>query len=312
MDGLNIMATRLNYRGGKVQQNRMINDKRKTLDKAILYSYQGAKVRQEGSEETFGALINPNKVNPNYDEKTISIGYESGFGLGTIFEWMNTKTYWIIYLQDLTELSYFHGDVRRCNYTISWEDENGNIHKSFAAVKGPVEKNINSINKSNNVIDLPNYSLDILMPNNEETKKYFDRYSKFFLSFNNESIPTCWRVEARDIISTPGIMEIHASEYYYNEFEDDVENGLVGGLIEPITLEATGEIQGEAFIKPKMFYEFNYTGNEDAEWLLDSNLPIEVQINDKSIKIKWLKAYSGEFELRYGDSLKTIIVESLF
>ena len=84
-------------------------------------------MREEGSETSFGALMNPNKVNPNYDEKTISISYDSGFGLGTIFEWENTKTKWIIYLQDLTELSYFHGDVRRCNYQISWKDENGEI-----------------------------------------------------------------------------------------------------------------------------------------------------------------------------------------
>ena len=84
-------------------------------------------MREEGSETSFGALMNPNKVNPNYDEKTISISYDSGFGLGTIFEWENTKTKLIIYLQDLTELSYFHGDVRRCNYQISWKDENGEI-----------------------------------------------------------------------------------------------------------------------------------------------------------------------------------------
>ena len=41
----------------------------------------------------------------------------------------------------------------------------------------------------------------------------------------------CWRVEATDWISTPGILEISAVEYYVNEFEDDVENGVVGGLI---------------------------------------------------------------------------------
>lgn len=37
--GINIMAKELHYRGGDPQQNRMIRDKRKALDKAVLYSY---------------------------------------------------------------------------------------------------------------------------------------------------------------------------------------------------------------------------------------------------------------------------------
>ena len=311
MDGLERMATRLNYRGGQVQQDRMIQDKKKVLDKAILYSYQGAKVREEGSETSFGALMNPNKVNPNYDEKTISISYDSGFGLGTIFEWENTNTKWIIYLQDLTELSYFHGDVRRCNYQISWKDENGEIQTTYAAVKGPVEKSLNTIYKSNNVIDIPNYTLDLLLPNNEKTKKYFDRYTEFFLIFENKTIPTCWRVEARDIVSTPGIIEIYASEHYYNEFEDDIQNGVVEGLIaSPIV--AVSNIIGEDSIKPKCEYDYIYNGNEENSWEYDKTLPLKVVIDGKKITLQWLKTYSGEFQLRYGESTKDIVVESLF
>jgi hypothetical protein len=34
-----------------------------------------------------------------------------------------------------------------------------------------------------------------------------------------------------DWISTPGILEINAVEYYSNTFEDDLESGTVGGLI---------------------------------------------------------------------------------
>jgi hypothetical protein len=38
-------------------------------------------------------------------------------------------------------------------------------------------------------------------------------------------------VEAVDSISMPGILEINAIEYYANEDADDVENGIVDGLI---------------------------------------------------------------------------------
>lgn len=44
-----------------------------------------------------------------------------------------------------------------------------------------------------------------------------------------------WRVEATDSISTSGILEINAIEYYVNKDEDDIPNQVVGGLVvEPI------------------------------------------------------------------------------
>jgi hypothetical protein len=43
-------------------------------------------------------LINPNKNKPDYDDKILSIGFESGFIPGTIFEWKGTGTKWLIYL----------------------------------------------------------------------------------------------------------------------------------------------------------------------------------------------------------------------
>jgi hypothetical protein len=55
-------------------------------------------VRKLGSETVERALINPNQVKQNYDDKTISIGYEFEYGCGTIFEWVNTGTKWLIYL----------------------------------------------------------------------------------------------------------------------------------------------------------------------------------------------------------------------
>jgi hypothetical protein len=91
------------------------------------------------------------------------------------------------------------------------------------------------------------------MPINEHTLNYFKRYSKFYL----QGIETCWRVEAIDAISTPGILEVTAVEYYANETEDDIENGIVGGLIEEITDPNMGEpmdIIGETFIKVKKEY----------------------------------------------------------
>jgi hypothetical protein len=183
----------------------------------------------------------------------LSVGFEYGIGCGDIFEWVGTNTYWIVYLQDLTELAYFKGDIRKCSYEIAWEDENGK-HSTFVAIKGPSERTINATQKHNIALNIPNYSLSLLMPKTDETLAYFKRYSKFYL----QGQETCWRVEAIDWLSTPGILEVNAMEYYANEIEDDVVNGIVGGLItEPInpnTPEQENSIIGETFIKPKRTY----------------------------------------------------------
>mgnify|MGYP007069886511 CR=1 FL=1 len=135
----------------------MIRDKRKTLNRALLYSYQSAFVKKvfredqtpmDGEEDLIcRALINPDKLKMDYDDKILSIGFEHGFKPGDILEWLNTGTYWIIRLQDLDELAYFRGDIRRCNYTIAWEDSEGNVHRTYAAIRGPVETKINYIQK---------------------------------------------------------------------------------------------------------------------------------------------------------------------
>lgn len=325
---VNWMTRRLQVMGGVAQQDRMIRDKRRTLDRAVLYSYQGALVKKFVSEgvETLEddtpparALINPNKLKADYDEKIISIGFEHNFHTGDVFEWINTDSHWLIYLQDLTELAYFRGQIRRCSYEIAWEDDNGNLQKTYVALRGPVETKIDYIQKHGISVDNPNYSLNILMPLNEASLGYFKRYSKFYLQGHD----TCWRVEAIDEYSTPGILEVVAVEYYANETEDDVENGLVGAMIavpaDPNGSNRATEIFGETFIKPKkeMVYTFTGVPNKHVDWTVSEKAPVEFTSGfDKSgqayVSLKWTATFSGQFDLFYGDYKKTIVVESLF
>lgn len=312
---LNNMALRLRTQGGAAQQDRIIHDKRWSFDHALKYSYQAAKVKLEGQNAIAPALINPNKLKQDYDDKILSIGYEHGFQPGDIFEWMNTGTKWLIYLQELTELAYFRGSIRKCSYQVSWEDENGDIRSTYLAVRGPVETDINFIQKNGISLDVPNHSLNILMPKNEHTLKYFRRYAKFYLKgLSDGDTSVCWRVTGTDSISMPGVLEITAVEYYANETEDDIENGIVGGLIvDPIEPETNSDlINGETFIKPKITYTYDFIGNSNSQWSYDKRLPLEVEISDKTIKVKWTKGYSGEFTISYGSAQKTIVVESLF
>jgi len=78
-------------------------------------------------------------------------------------------------------LAYFRGEIRRCDYTIAWKDGEGNVHSTYAAIRGPVETKINYIQKHSISIDTPNHSLNIYMPKTKYTLEYFKRYAKFYL-----------------------------------------------------------------------------------------------------------------------------------
>ena len=321
IQGVVDQATKLRFNGGNKQQERMIKDKRRSLDRAVWNSYQAAEVVRTDAEnkKPVRALINPNKLKQDYDDKIISIGYEYNFKPGDTFEWLGTRSHWIIYLQDTTELAYFRGDIRKCSHQISWEDENGR-HSTYAAIRGPVETKINYIQKHGISIDSPNFSLNILIPSTKESLEYFRRYAKFYLQNNIEGAEKiCWRVEAIDWISTPGILEINATEYYSNKDEDNIEEGIVGGLIvepeDPNNSEVNISIIGDTFIKPKKTYEYTFNGSGNETWKVDKKFPVVIEIdplNSNHIFLKWNSTYSGQFNLTYGDFTKTIVVESLF
>lgn len=309
--GVSDLSNRLQVAGGFRQQERMIRDKQRSLREALKYSYQGAYVRRldEPCGPPARALINPNRLLQDYDDKIISIGFEHNFEVGDIFEWVNTNTYWLIYLQNLTELGYFKANIRRCSYQVSWK-EGDEVLSTYVAVVGPSQTQISTATKHGAVIDSPNYLISLLVPKNEQTIKQFVRYRQFFLD------GICWRVEAVDSISMPNVIEISAAEYYIDEFADDVENGIVDGLlIEPINPnkeDVEEMIAGETFIKPKKYYNYEYTGKLDSEWAIDKTVPVEINIDGRRVRLKWQSNFSGQFDLTYGNYIKTIVVESLF
>lgn len=335
LDGVHNMNLRLQQSGGFAQQDRMIRDKRRALNKSLKYSYQAALVKKyipddaevmDGERESppVRALINPNKLKLDYDDKIISIGFEHGFKSGDVFEWCNTHTYWLIKTQELTELAYFRADIRRCTQRIKFLDENKIEHTVFAAVRGPVETRIDFIQKHGIYVDVPNHSLNILMPKNSHTLNYFQRYGKFYLiDADSPDNKTCWRIEATDSISTPGVLEVTAVEYFANEQEDNIEKGLVGALISepidptPVSKEDIIFIIGDTFIKPKMEYIYTLGRKYNLPWKVEKGIPVKLEPfedenNFTCVKVKWLSTYSGQFDLTIGDYQKTIVVESLF
>ena len=331
LEGVHRQSDILNNMGGHAQQERMIYDKKRSLDRALKYSYQGADIKRidtEADEQPCRALINPNKLKPEYDEKVVSCNWEYGLTPGTVFKWLGTDTYWLIYLQDLTELAYFRGEIRKCLYSISWAMENdegeAEVKTVRAAVRGPVETKIDTVAKNGVNFDTPNYSLEILIPSSKEALEYFRRYATFYVDGDPDGGPNvCWRVQAVDWLSMPGVISIIAEKYYTNSKDDTTKLPNYDKIVKKLEQQKAQEmvpfvmnpIIGEGFIKPKTAY--TYVCEEEGKWEIISNsktpLPLEmVQKDAKTLQIKWNKFYSGQFTIRRGASEKTVVVETLY
>lgn len=323
MDNLELMRKRLEWRGGIKQEDRMIKDKYRTFLRTLKYSYQGCDVQLVQhyehcleddyiiDEPSYRALINPDKVKQDYDDKILSIDYASKYQPGDIFQWEGTQTNWIIYLEQLTEDAYFRGEIRLCRYKIKFKDENGKPYSTWASVRGPVETQINSLQKNQIRKDTPNLTLNILMPLNDKTKTAFDRYYEFLFAGK------CWQVNTANYISMKNIIEVTAEEYYINRDTDDVINELKDGLIiEPVDPTPDSGIVGETFIKPKIteFYSVDILG---GKWKILEDFPVQIKkVDDTKVAVTWNKATSGQFTLQWSkDDItysKVIVVESLF
>ena len=329
MNNFEMMRKRLEWQGGINQEDRMIKDKWRTLQRVLKYSYQACSIQmvQQNTQvlnaeldqldptmsvyPIVRALINPDKVKQDYDDKILSIDYSHGYKPGDVFEWCGTDTQWIIYTREITEDAYFRGEIRRCRYKIKFKDEQGNWCATWAAIRGPIETQINSIQKNQVRIDKPNLSLNILMPQNEKTLHAFDRYNKFLFAGK------AWQVEAPDSISMQGVIEINAEEYYINTETDDIENEIAGGLvIEAIEEVIEGEIQGKTFITPKVAE--TYTVDEpNGVWSVVENVPVIIcPAGNQSVTITWNKVVSGQFTLQWtkGNKCleKVVVAESLY
>lgn len=205
IENLELFKMRARAANNDRQHNRMIMDKLRGFHRALLYSYQATWIRRDGDEENpwVRALMNPDKVKFDYDEKTVSVEFEHGFHPGDTFEWgKGTGSHWIILKPEETEFAYFRANCRRCQYLTARDPETHEEFSQWAAIRGPVETKINSIQKAGIVADVPNLTLDIYMTDTEQNRRTFERYKRF------EFEGRFWKVQAPDFISTSGVYEI--------------------------------------------------------------------------------------------------------
>ena len=333
MSGLENLKKRIAYRGGARQVDRMIEEKRNSLSKALLYSYQSATaVLGDGRE--FRCLINPNKISMDFDDKMLSIPFEdiclnkerpegatttqgrepTGIKCGDTIEWKENGTHWLIYSQYLQEIAYFRGLMRQC------ENEplliNGQSYWYY--LKGPDDKGIDW-NKSKHFIfnDL-NYNVEIYISKTTETLEFFHRFKKCKLLGKN------FEVQAVDSLSADNILTVYLKEDYTNIWEETQAPEVIPPVEEP-TLEAepisvfarrTVQITEASITGPKEVYpydiaHYSISGANKGTWVLSNKRAKITQATDTTVTIEIISGKSGSVSLIYKQNGQDDIVYNI-
>lgn len=303
MSGLEDLKTRLDYVGGKNQQTRMIEDKLKSLKKALLYSYQAATaILADGRQ--FRCLINPDKLKNDYDNKIISIPFEDiclnkdrvgktsegieeiGLKAGDVFTWAETESDWIVYLQRLEETAYFRAEIRRCQYEVQINENN---YKVYAC--GPSESRVDWRKIKETLHNEINYTLEMYITKNEETEEYLHRFSK--IKLNGKP----WDVEAVDNMSVEGIIIVALREDYSNTIEEAVEKEKEENKPEPIIEEIY--IDGETLVYPYEEITYSIVGAQGGIWSVNNPKVKITNQNEDTVNLYIDSGRSGNFVLIY-------------
>ena len=219
---LESMKARLGYRGGAAQQDRMIKDKYKSMLSATKYSYQAARFsKYPNKDKIFPALFNRESVNMDADTKVISTGFENNVHVGDVLYWENDKSYWICYAQERSELAYFRGHCRKCDYKVEWIDKDRHKRESYMSVVGPTQPDFRTFNPGFGIsIDTPTADLVVLVTDNDQNAAYFEQYQHFIIR------GVTYKVHQVDYLSMPGVRQLFCKQDYSELIDDDVEENL--------------------------------------------------------------------------------------
>ena len=338
MSSLDNMKTRISYAGGGNQQDRMINDKLRSLKKAMLYSYQAATAVLEDGRE-FRCLINPDKMKEEYRDKIISIPFEDirvgntaevtdpetgevirvstpvvpgatktsmgvepiGMKVGDTFEWKEDGTYWLVYLRYEEERAYFRGEIRNCDYEITI---NGKKYRGY--LRGPDSDETLWRTRHNISWTDVDYTAVLYITSNEETRNYFHRYQKL------EIYDKPWEVQVVDPISNSGLIMVALKETFRNSMEAETLEKLPetdSGIDNtPEVPEETpdeevipiAKITGPITVYPYDKKKYIIENATNGYWIIDNEKKaIITHQTSKTATIEFITGRSGVINLTY-------------
>ena len=333
MTALDNMRHRLNYNGGSFQQSRMIEDKLKSLKKALLYSYQAGTMIIDNPEDNelpeqleFRCLMNPDKRTFEADKMMLSVPFEDiclnapmagktsdgtvpvPIKTGSTFIWKDTSSRWIVTLQYIEEYAYFRADVRKCfDFPIEINDK----QYYFASV-GEQEHILEWNRKNREEWNKLNYTRTLYIERNEETFDYFKRFTIVKIP-NIKGDLESWEVQAVAPNSMGDILIVHVKEYFENPYEEISKEEQAKEEEQHIINE---DFVVKAYDSIKLITDYI----EGAEWkIIDVSPGLKINIDNAIVKedkttiyLQLMNSKTGEFDVYYNDEkIKHVVVESL-
>lgn len=313
MSTLDNLHSRLKYRGGIHQEDRMIKDKEESLRRSLLYSYQAeTAIMEDGCE--FRCLINPNKETGDYDNKIISIPYKDiqlnpcpccckkkrtvdgkqyiGLKCGNVFTWKQTDTHWIVWLEYIEENAYFRAQIRRCDQQT---DINGK--KYWTYIRGPVETSIVWNQKKQIEWNDLNYSLVMYVTRDEHTYEYLHRFAKVKVA-DTEGIEKTWQVVNANPYFGDGIIQVFLDEYFENTIEEE-SNKEKDADVPTVEPDLTAPyIEGPLEVKLYDTIKYTIKNISNGYWLLIQDNDT-INLGEKDMITLDVVKKKGNFTLQY-------------
>lgn len=310
------------------RQGRLSNEYYYQL-RAMLSSYEGP---------AFRCLINHDKLKVDYEDKIISIPYESNtvqiypyikdnhdwietnFHNGTVFKWVHGNreewvpdSYWIVYMQYSEETAYFRGEIRRADEEVQIiviNDDGSETTKTYRGwMTGPNEETLMWNVKKGIVWNDMNYTKKLYITKDEDTLEYFQRFDRVII--NGQP----WEVQAyNDNYGTSstntntGILRVALKETYTSTDQQ------IKRLNDKLA-DTSATIIGSDYLSPYDEVEYIAQNASAAEWIVDiaddGIISWTIDNNVLSIKVLTTKAYRKGFNIKYGDLVKHIVIKSL-
>ena len=292
------LAARMEYLGGN-QIGRINQQKLRSLRWALKNSYNSRMIKTP-LHAAWPCLINTNNLKADYDKEYISVEFDSGLEAGDTFECLDDGTHWMVYLPVITETAYLQSEIIRCRYTLEVNEKEYWIY-----FQGPTETDLRWFQKNQINVNELNLSGTIYIKNDENTKKYFKRFTRLKLDGHE------WEVQVTDSITVPGIIELEVQEYYDNTIEE-LPKIRQNSEIE---IDPKPTIIGETLVKPDTIVGYMIDAeyySPDSEWSVTDNPRVRIESIKDNGRICEVRIYAGTvkpFTLQYGDQLLKVNID---
>lgn len=292
------LAARMEYLGGN-QIGRINQQKLRSLRWALKNSYNSRMIKTP-LHAAWPCLINTNNLKADYDKEYISVEFDSGLEAGDTFECLDDGTHWMVYLPVITETAYLQSEIIRCRYTLEVNEK-----KYWIYFQGPTETDLRWFQKNQINVNELNLSGTIYIKNDENTKKYFKRFTRVKLDGHE------WEVQVTDSITVPGIIELEVQEYYDNTIEE-LPKIRQNSEVE---IDPKPTIIGETLVKPDTIVGYMIDAeyySPDNEWSVTDNPRVRIESIKDNGRICEVRIYAGTvkpFTLQYGDQLLKVNID---